>query len=682
MATQSRIHLLRVWPFVLLTILFAEISVYAQNNTPTFIYKLHTGDHLVYREVFEREGKSSEQSFRTRAVFQNHVVVLDEAAGTVLMGVQRNRQSAELLEYHEHGKDKLFQETSKFAERTARRPVHFFDANVFSASGVPQTPVVTVREAYSKLLYAINEIMELPAGKAEVGTEMRGPLRLTMRLVRFEPPGDEPCAVFQDSGTRQELHLRFTFCPHSGAVTKLEFSGEYLEFGDSIIREHVTLDLTDIYHNQAPSSWLLETEVQQGALSAYLASSAAAPDPDSVAKLLRTGSPEVQALVLAVCYQKKLPAPREMLAQLSKSPNLEVARIASRFVERPEEEQPGPCSLPSQRYPFQKPGTTLRSMTASSFDGIPYMMHVPIDYRADQAFPLVIYLSGGGGQAFDGALSAEDAMGHSGYLAVYPHASGAMWWEPKPTAMVHELLLEILRTYNVDNNRMYLAGFSNGATGALYYGTLWPERFAAIALLMGAGVRSPSGEAVPLKNVSDVPLLLLHGDKDTIIPSSASVATYNELQASHPRVAPELHVLKGRGHELTLSSDDGYTLPFLDRFRREPFPTAISMKITDLNFPRRYWVEVLDKDGGPAEVEGRILPGNTIDIKTRHVRRLRLLLRPELLQAGVPAHIRLNGREQAPAQWTPNCELFTQTAKAYADPFLAYAVEIVVDVAK
>jgi len=682
MATRSGVRVLRSQPLALLTVLFVSLSVSAQNSGIPLLYKLHAGDYLVYREVFEREGKSSEQTFRTRAIFLNHVVVLDEAAGTVLTGVQRNRQSAELLEYREHGKDRLGQEMPKFAERTAKRTSRFADANVFSASGAPQMPVATVREAYSKLLYALDEIMELPGGEAQLGTEMRGPLGLTMRLVRFEPLGDESCAVFQDTGTRQELHLSFIFCPVAGILRKLEFSGEYHEFGDSIVREHVTLELVKIQHSERPSSWLLEPEVQQGVLRAYLISKAAAPDPDTLEKLLRAGSPDVQALALAVYYQKKMLPPQEMVAQLSTSPDAEVQRIALRFATKSHEEPASPCPLPPQHYLHQKPGTTLRSMTESSFDGTPYMMHVPIAYRGDEPFPLLIYLSGGGGQAFDGALTADDVLGHSGYLAVYPHASGAMWWEQKPTAMVQALLLEILRTYNVDSNRVYLAGFSNGATGALYYGTLWPERFAAIALLMGAGVKSPRGEEVPLKNLSNLPILLLHGDKDPIIPSSASVMTYDELRALHPRVASELHILKGRGHELTLSSDDGLTMPFLQRFRREPFPPNISMKITDLNFPRRYWVEIIEKDAGPAEVEGRILPDNTIELKTRNVRRLRLLLRPELLKAGVPLRIRLNGREQPPAQWTSSCELFTQSAKTYADPFLAYDDGMVVDVSK
>ncbi len=667
---------------VIVAILFVGAAS-GQSTVPLLRYKLHAGDHLIYHEVFEREGSSSDQTFRTRAVFRNDVVVLDEAGGTALVGIQRNRQSAEMLEYREHGKDKLAQEAANFNERMAKRSPYFSDANVFSATGAPQAPLTTVREVTSKLLYGIPEILPLPAGPAQPGAEVQGrPSGIAVALLRFEQVSGEACAVFADNGARAGMHLTYTFCPQQGVLTKVEFTGEGHEFGDAVIHEHMTLELLEVRHGETPASWLADKQAHQGALKAYLIAGTAAPTPETLATLLRTGSPEVQALALAVYYQKKLTPPQEVLGPSLSSPNAEVQRIASRFQATPSEEASAPCTLPARHYERQKSGTTLRSMTAPPFEGVPYMVHVPLDYRGDQPFPLLVYLSGGAGQAFDAALTAEEVVGHSGFLAVYPNAGGAMWWEQKPTAMVHDLLLEVLRTYNVDTNRVYLAGFSNGGSGALYFGTLWPERWAAIASLMGAGVNSPSGEVLPLKNVLNVPMLIVHGDQDTLIPSSASVTTYDELRGMHPAKTPELHILKGRGHEITLSADDGLTMPFLQRFRRDPFPRNIAMKMTSLTYPRRYWVEVLEKDGGAAEVEGRIFPDNRVEIKTKNVRKLRLLLRKELFDAPVPVRVRINGKEQLPRDLTNSCTLFVQSAEMLADPFLAYTDEVMVDVQK
>jgi pimeloyl-ACP methyl ester carboxylesterase len=669
-------------PLVLLVAILA-VGASGQSDAPQLRYKLRAGDRLVYREVFEREGKSTDQTFKTRAEFRNHVVVLDEAGGTVLVGIQRNRQSAEMLEFLEHGKDRLVQGTAAFNARMAKRSQHFSDANVFSAPGMPQAPLTTAREVTSKLLYGMSEIVPLPAGTAQPGAEVQGrPSGMSVNLLRFEPISGESCAIFADTGSRTGMHLRYTFCPQQGVVTKIEFTGEGHEFGDSIIREHMTLELLEMHHGETPKSWLVDSEAQQATLRAYLIAAVSVPDPETMETLLRTGSPEVQALVLAVYYQKKLTPPQELLTSLLSSKDAEVQRIASRFQAKQSEAASGPCPLPARHYEQQKSGTTLRSMTLPPFDGVPFMVHVPLDYRGDEPFPLLIYLSGGAGQAFDAALSAEDVIGHSGFLAVYPNAGGAMWWEQKSTAMAHALLLEVLRTYNVDTNRVYLAGFSNGGSAALDFGTLWPERWAAIASLMGAGVNSPSGETLPLKNVLNVPMLFLHGDKDTLIPSLASETTYDELRGMHPRVPPELHILKGRGHEITLSEDDGFTMPFLERFTRNPFPRHIAMKVTDLTYPRRYWVEVVDKDSGAADVEGRILPDNTVEIKTKNVRKLRLLLRPELFDSPGAVHLRVNGKEQPAREVKPNCELFAQSAATYADPFLAYTDEVVIETPK
>jgi predicted esterase len=649
----------------------------ASAQSTTLRHKLTPGDRLVYHEVFDKEGSSSEITFHSRWVFSSQLVVLDSAREQSLIGVQRNRQSADLIAYTDHGKDTLALQKAGFAQRVADRPVHFADANVFSSTGLALLPIQVLREANSKLLYRIGEVIVLPTAPVQVGSEWdAGSLRLT--LERFEPVGDESCAVISDTGTRADTHLSFTFCP-SGHLASLDFEGHYQEF-ESAIHEKVSLRLQGVTHNETPASWLSNRDTQLGILTAYLSSVSPLPDASVMDDILRNGYPDAQALALAAYYQHSQSPTKAVLESLKQSTDPEVRRIANEFTVAPARLGAQPCELPAVRRAPEKTGTTLRSMKAPGFANTPYILHVPIEYRGDQPFPLLIYLSGGSGLALDAGQSIRNALKHSGYLLLFPNAAGDHWWQPESTEMVAALLLEVLRTYNVDTNRVYLTGFSNGGTGTIEYATRWPDRFAAIASLMGAGLSSPSGTPLPLENLSNVPTLFLHGDKDPIIPSAASYTTYEALRGTKPRVTPEIHILKGRAHDITLNNDDDYTLPFLMRFTRDPFPQAVTAKFLDPRFPRQYWIEVVEGEKGKSEVVARILDGNLIDIDTKHVKKLRVLLRPELFKSLGPVRIRLNGNEQAPIDLKHDCELFHRSADASADPFLAYTDKVMLDV--
>jgi len=638
-------------------------------------YHFTPGDRLVYRETFDREGISPDSTFHARVPLLNQLIVLDSAPGSFLLGVQRNRQSAQLLESHERGADTLAQQKQVFDQNMTKRPAHFSDTNLISATGQPLLPQQVLREATSKLLYNLGEIMPVPAPAVQLGSEWDlGALGMRMKLESFETVGGESCAVF--TGTRKDNRLQFTFCPHSGHMRKLAFEGAYPEF-ESTIRERITFELLEVHHQETGALWLADPQAQLAALRALMIGNAPLPDTSVLQTILKSGSPEVQVLALALYLQRGITPPQDILQSFQQNPDPELRRIAARFTQPPPKPPTQPCEMPAVHHTREKPGATLRFMTTPGLTGTPYMIHVPPDYRGDQPFPLLVYLSGGGGLAFDGVLSSADAVRHAGYLVLYPNAGGQMWWDASVTAMVQALLLEVQRTYDVDANRVYLAGFSNGGTGTIELGARFPYHFAALASLMGAGLDTPSGAKLPMQNLLAVPVLFLHGDKDPRIPPSASTITYEALRGFKPATPPEIHVLKSREHDVTLSSDDGYTLPFFARFTRDPFPKVVKAKIFDPRFPRQYWIEVIEGDKAAAELEGRILPDNIIELKTHNVKKLRLLLRPELLPAPGPLHIRLNGKDQLPYDLKRDCQLFLRTADSTADPFLAYTDEIV-----
>ncbi len=665
---------------VLLVLTLASLAL-AQDSPALFRYRLQKGDHYIYCEVFQRNINTGTGVIRTRLVTLNHVLVLDSSGERATVAFQRNRQSAELLEDREGGKDRLSRELPKFDERMAKRPAAFADANVYTTAGVPLQPLQTVREGNSEILYAADELPPLPPLAVRMGSEWTNErVSRRMKFAGFEGP--EHCATFDDVGGPGGPRANYTFCPQTGLMRRLDFEGDYAGFGRTRFHETLSLELVDFRRNESEAAWLADPQTQQGALAAYLLPGTPRPDAALLAPLLKPSvAPEVQAMALSVMRRHGLPVPAETRTTLANSSNDQIRRIVANF--RPTADPPVAevCQASAQRtWAPQKAGTTLRDMKTPDFAGRPYMMRVPADYTGDQPFPLIIYLSGGGGKAFDAALTADDAIRGTGYLALYPQSNGDLWWETRSTAMFPALLDEVLREFHVDTNRVYLTGFSNGGTASFYYGTLWPQRFAAISSLMGTGVKSPaSSDDLPAKNLAGVPLLLVHGDRDEIIPYTASTLTFDEMKRVHPRVPPELHILKGREHDITLQSDDGLTLPFLQRFRRDPFPRDISARFSNAKYTRHYWVEVTAMAGTTAEVEGHIRDGNTIELKTHGVKELRLLLRPELVSDSAPVRVLVNGKEKFVGALKKDCGTFERSRARYADDLLAYSAEVTLD---
>jgi predicted esterase len=322
---------------------------------------------------------------------------------------------------------------------------------------------------------------------------------------------------------------------------------------------------------------------------------------------------------------------------------------------------------------------TGRAMSTPKFQGWPYVVHIPEDYRGDEPFPLLIYLSGGPGRAIPAAMNARSTVTRSGYLVLFPQAN-ELWWNERATSTFPALLEEVLGVFNIDTNRIYLVGFSNGGTGAVKFSTLWPHRFAAVVSLMGAGMFPTKSEWPLVANATNVPFLFLHGSKDRVVSVKASIDTVGELRRKGMSAPLKMHIFEERDHDLWLGNDDGKTLEFIQRHRRFPFPRRIKLAIRRMDYARRYWVEVLSKENGVAQVEGEIKDDNSIHLKCSRVKRLRLLLRRELLPHPGPVRIMINGRNVFQDTLTADCELLQRTWSTAGDPYLAYSTELVFEV--
>ncbi|HUM05345.1 MAG TPA: dienelactone hydrolase family protein [Terriglobales bacterium] len=611
-------------------------------------YDLRPGDRLVYSYTFQRQVKNDQVETSVEARFHTHVLIAGERGGVISAGFQRNRDSAQLLEFRSGGKDRLASERPKFEKRMLTRPVQFSEAMEFNTVGEPRFSWETVRESPSHLLPALHEIEVLPVEVPKTGSRWQG---MNLLGIVFEWAGPEPmhgrrCYRVKGSNSDGSVTLTYWWSPESGVVERVDLDGTYPVPGGTS-HEQARMDLESQTRGEAVADWLAKPETRMGALEALLLSPWVPVTAEQLASALRGADAVVQQFALAVAHERKTAMPESSVKELAGSANGEVKALASEMLEpspaatisplncgRPEEKKTEPAKFGTLFHVAlpEKPGP-----------GIGYFLRVPLSYRPERPAPLLVYLSGGPGLALDGVNTANDVIAGTDYLVLYPQA-GDYWWKPEVAERLDAALRDTFREFNVDRDRVYIAGFSNGGTGALYMAELWPQRFAAAVSLMGAGQCMDEVKQM-LPNLANLPLLFVHGEKDGRIAPECSRATRDTIAEQRPRVAPQLRMLPDRDHDITLTSDDGLTLSYLKDKTREAFPKRVNAQLPGAELSRQYWLEVLEKGSGVAEVNAEIKKDNVVEIRSREVKRLRLYLRPEMFPQAGPVRVRWNGKQ-------------------------------------
>jgi predicted peptidase len=186
--------------------------------------------------------------------------------------------------------------------------------------------------------------------------------------------------------------------------------------------------------------------------------------------------------------------------------------------------------------------------------------------KSSQSVPLLIYLHGSGGgfaplertggQA-RALLSGIDKFGKGPCYVVVPQCfqktkSGAKsTWGPADLSI---LLDDLLEKFPIDPNRVYLTGNSMGGYGCWVWGGSSPERFAAIAPVVGGiGPGGPKDISPEISkwasNLAQVPVYAFTGAKDRVVPADRSEKMIAEIRKAGGKLA-KLKIYPEGGHNV------------------------------------------------------------------------------------------------------------------------------------
>lgn len=168
---------------------------------------------------------------------------------------------------------------------------------------------------------------------------------------------------------------------------------------------------------------------------------------------------------------------------------------------------------------------------------LPESYYEKLDENKEAKFPLIVALHGYGSNPLQ-IVGYPEFAGHANkhhYIIVAPMGYNMTGWygsrgpgggrgsDPKNLGELSEKdvmnVLELTRKeFPVDENRIYLYGHSMGGGGAIYLSAKYPEIWAAIA---------PMAPAIPtvrvdLEKAKHIPVFMVHGDKDRLLPVEAA----------------------------------------------------------------------------------------------------------------------------------------------------------------
>jgi len=158
-----------------------------------------------------------------------------------------------------------------------------------------------------------------------------------------------------------------------------------------------------------------------------------------------------------------------------------------------------------------------------------YLIYIPSSYDSTQATPLVLSFHGGSGTAY-GYMQYTDMRSvadTAGFLIAYPQGSldseGFSHWNSMlytegsksvvdDVGFIQSLLNDIEDNYNIDTNRIYASGFSNGADFSFSLGCYLNSKFAAIVSVSGLMAQESETYCNP---ISSTGIMIVHGTSDT-----------------------------------------------------------------------------------------------------------------------------------------------------------------------
>ncbi|MBX3475623.1 MAG: PDZ domain-containing protein [Planctomycetes bacterium] len=267
-------------------------------------------------------------------------------------------------------------------------------------------------------------------------------------------------------------------------------------------------------------------------------------------------------------------------------------------------------------YRFEKPAKTgtvkLRTMCPDGFVR-PMWVYVPESYDPAKSYPLIVHMHGGvGGTPLDSDQVAPGQYEMESWRNVLPPEwrqevillgvsagvretnEDAMWWRNGGQKNVLHMIRETRRILNIDDDRIYIEGHSDGGSGSFGFAFRRPDTFAGFMPMNGHPlVPQSAGTAVWLENLKGSSIYAVNGGADRLYPAAQLKPIYDQVKA----LGVNIHVVAHEklGHQVSPILKDEVPAILnrcLTEWRRVRGLNTVDWTTDNRETGRRLWLEI------------------------------------------------------------------------------------------
>ena len=228
---------------------------------------------------------------------------------------------------------------------------------------------------------------------------------------------------------------------------------------------------------------------------------------------------------------------------------------------------------------MSRPAEGFYSSEVPDARGWPLRTFLPTGYEPNYPYPLVVFLHGHGSSE-EQILRLAPKLSRRNYICIAlrgpqpasdrPDGQPAYSWGVDDAIdsviedYVFGAILQTRRHFHVHSERIYLAGFREGATLAYRLGLTYPEKFAGVISLNGCMPRR-GGPLLRLSEVRSLKVMIGHGIANAIVPLSMAQADQRLFYSAGLDVSLKTYPSNHRIHAQMLRDVNHWIMRHIDQ---------------------------------------------------------------------------------------------------------------------